>query len=187
MDDVRSVLEDAKKRMKKAVEVLESEYNHVRTGRANASLVSGLKVNYYGAPTPLSQMANIAVTDARTIAIRPWDPTAIKDIEKAILASDLGITPSNDGKVIRLTVPPLTGERRKALANQVNEMAEKARVSIRNIRREAIKKCEELKKNSVITEDDLERAKKDIQELTSDHEKMVNEVLEKKRKEIMEV
>ena len=187
MNDLAEIMDLSESRMSKTVTVLESDYARVRTGRANASLLTSLKVAYYGSPTPISQMANIAVTDARTIAIRPWDPSAIKDIEKAILGSDLGITPNNDGKIIRIVVPPLTGERRKVLGNQIKDMAEKAKISIRNIRREAIKAAEDLKKNSIITEDELDKAKKRIQDITNKYEKNVTETQESKRDEIMEV
>jgi len=187
MSDINAAMKEADAKMAKTIDVLEKDFNQIRTGRANISLLSGIKVNYYGTSTLLNQVANVAVTDARTIAIRPWDAGLIKEIEKAIMASELGITPNNDGKVIRLSVPPLTGERRKQLVNQVNEMAEKARVAIRSVRRDTIKIFEDWKKNSAITEDLLEKAKKDIQDHTNNHEKKVGEVLEVKRKEIMEV
>lgn len=187
MNDVPSILTDTRAKMAKAVEHLESEYSRIRTGRASTSLVKDIKANYYGSPTPLQQMANIAVQDARTIAIRPWDASALKDIEKAILASDLGITPTNDGKVIRLTVPPLTGERRQKLVAEIRDMAEQARVSIRNIRRDSNKFIDKLEKKSDITEDDQKKAKDDVQELTDYFEKKVNEIQEEKKEEVMEV
>lgn len=187
MNDINEVLKDAQAKMAKTIEVLEKDFSMIRTGRANTNLVAGIKVSYYGTPTPMSQVANIAASDARTISIRPWDAGLIKEIEKAIIGSDLGITPSNDGKVVRLNIPPLTGERRKQLVNQINDMAEKARVAIRNVRREALKSAEDLKKNSLLTEDQLEKSKKEIQDLTNGQEKKVGEVLETKRKEIMEI
>ncbi|MFA4986383.1 MAG: ribosome recycling factor [Candidatus Brocadiia bacterium] len=187
MSESQNVLKDAETKMGKAVEALEHEYNLIRTGRANVSILSGIKVNYYGNPTPLNQMANVAAQDARTLAIRPFDASVVKDIEKAILASDLGLTPSNDGKVVRLSVPPLTGERRKALSKQVGELAEKAKVSIRTIRRDTLKTGEDLKKSSVITEDELERFKKSLQDAVTKYEKKAGEVADKKNKEIMEV
>ena len=163
MSDPQTVLRDAEERMEKAVEVLSSEFSKIRTGRASVALLSGIRVSYYGNPTPLQQVANVAVTDARTICIRPWDASIIRDLEKAILASELGINPSNDGKMIRLVIPPLTGEKRKVLVTQIKDMAEKAKVSVRNIRRDAIKGLEEIKKGGAITEDALEKLKKDVQ------------------------
>ena len=187
MENIPSILKDTEEKMKRTVEHLEIEFSKVRTGRANVSLVSGIKVNYYGAMTPLEQMGNVAVSDARTIAIRPWDATAIKEIEKALMSSSLGINPNNDGKVIRLVVPPLTGERRKVLVNQIKDMAEKAKIAIRNIRREAIKVAEDLKKKSIITEDDLSKGKKQIQDLTNKYEKNVTASQDLKKEEVMEV
>ena len=187
MNDVPSILSDTRAKMAKAVEHLESEYSKIRTGRASTSLVKDMRVSYYGSPTPLQQMANIAVQDARTIAIRPWDASVLKDIEKAILASDLGITPTNDGKVIRLSVPPLTGERRQKLVAEIRDMAEQARVSIRNIRRDGNKLVDDLEKKSEITEDEQKKAKDDVQELTNKFEDKVNEVQEQKKEEVMEV
>jgi ribosome recycling factor len=182
-----NLTKDTETKMTKAVEALEHEYNLIRTGRANVSILSGIKVGYYGNPTPLNQMANVAAQDARTLAIRPFDPTIIKDIEKAIQASDLGLTPTNDGKVIRLSVPPLSGERRKALSKQVSEMAEKAKITVRTVRRDSLKAGEDMKKSSQITEDELERYKKSIQDLVTKYEKKIGEVADKKNKEIMEV
>ncbi|GAB4150485.1 MAG: ribosome recycling factor [Planctomycetota bacterium] len=187
MNDAQSVISDSEGKMDKTVEHLSSEFSKIRTGRANVSLVSGIRVTYYGNPTPLTQLANVALADARTIVIRPWDTSVIKDIERAILASDLGINPNNDGKMIRLVVPPLSGERRKALVAQIKDMSEKAKVAVRNIRRDTIKALEDLKKNGLVTEDALDKLKKDVQDLTARYEKKIGDVQSSKTEEIMEV
>lgn len=187
MSDPQAVLLDTEERMEKAVEVLSSEFSKIRTGRASVALLAGIRVPYYGTPTPLQQVANVAVTDARTICIRPWDASIIRDIEKAILASDLGINPGNDGKMVRIAIPPLSGERRKVLVTQIKDMAEKAKISVRNIRRDAIKSLEEIKKDGGITEDALEKLKKEVQDLTGKYEKKLTEVQDAKRDEVMEV
>jgi ribosome recycling factor len=187
MNDAQSVIKDSESKMDKTVEHLAVEFSKIRTGRANVSLVSGIRVTYYGNPTPLTQLANVALADARTIAIRPWEASVIKDIERAILSSDLGINPNNDGKMIRLVIPPLSGERRKILVNQIKDMSEKAKVAVRNIRRDTLKALDDLKKNSLVTEDALEKFKKDVQDLTNRFEKKIGEVQAAKTDEIMEV
>ena len=184
---VDDVLLDAEERMEKAVEVLHDELRTIRTGRASTGLVENLKVDYYGAPTPLKSLANIATPQATLITIRPFDPNSLKDIEKAILASDIGITPSSDGKIIRLAVPPLSEERRKQLVQQTKHLAEETKVALRNVRRDGIKDLEAQEKGGEITEDDLHRAKDDVQELIHQYETKVDDLIAKKTEELMEV
>lgn len=177
---------DAEERMEKAVTVLKDGLRGLRTGRATPALVDSVRVEYYGSPTPLKQMANISAPEPSLIVIRPFDPTVLKDIEKAILASDLGLTPMNDGKMIRLAIPPLSGERRKQLVNRVKELAEEARVAIRNVRRDANKHADQSEKDKVLTEDERDQTKVQIQDLTKKYEGQVNDLAEKKSVEIME-
>jgi len=158
----------------------------LRTGRATPALVDSVRVEYYGSPTPLKQMANISAPEPSLIVIRPFDPTVLKDIEKAILASELGLTPMNDGKLIRLGIPPLSGERRKQLTTRVKDLAEEARVAIRNVRRDANKAADQSEKDKVLTEDACEQTKEQIQDLTKKYEGQVNSLAEKKSAEIME-
>jgi len=176
---------EAAEKMKKAVAVLEHQLRTIRTGRASVALVDQIRIDYYGAQTPLGQIANIATPDPQLIVIRPFDPSAVKTIEKALLQSDIGITPNSDGKLIRLAVPPLSEERRKHLAAQVKTMGEQAKVAIRNIRREANREVDKLQHASEIAEDDAYKAKDDIQELTNDSEKIIAEIVQRKSKEIM--
>jgi len=171
--------------MKKAVEFLQVELRSVRTGRASAGLVENLSVEYYGTPTPLKQMATIATPDADMIVIKPFDPAALKEIEKAIKNSELSLAPILDGKVVRLSVPPLSGERRDQLAQQVKQLGEKAKVSVRNIRRDANKVLDEEQKNKVITEDDRDKGKKDIDNLTKKSTDKVDATVKAKSEEIM--
>ena len=182
--DADDVLLEAEVRMEKSVEYLKGEYRSMRTGRANPGLVENVKVNYYGAPTPLKQMASIGSPDASLLVIRPFDPSAISEIEKAILKSDVGITPSNDGKLIRLAIPPLSEERRKQLVARAKTAGEEARISIRNVRREANKNADGLES---LSEDDLHGLKEEIQELTKKYEAQAGDLLEKKTKELMEM
>lgn len=184
--DRDDVLLDAEERMDKAADIFAKDLRTVRTGRASPALVEHLKVDYYGAHSELRQIANIAVPEAALIVIRPFDPAAIKDIEKAILASDVGLTPSSDGKVIRLAVPALSGERRRQLTVQVRQMAETAKVAIRNVRRDANKAIDQLQKDSTITEDDRDKAKDEIQDLTKQYEARVDEATDAKNKDILE-
>jgi ribosome recycling factor len=170
--------------MDKAAEFFSSELRGIRTGRANTGLVENLRVEYYGTPTPLKQMATLAVPQADQIVIKPFDPASIKDIEKAIKSSDLSIAPMSDGKIIRLSVPPLSGERRTQLVNQVKHLAEQARVSIRNIRRDGIKELEELEDAKLITEDDLEKGKKDMDNITKEYTAKIDTILKAKSDEI---
>jgi ribosome recycling factor len=179
-----SVTSGVRHAMDKAIEFFQSELRGIRTGRANTGLVENLRVEYYGNPTPLKQMATLAVPQADQIVIKPFDPSSIKDIEKAIKSSDLSIAPMSDGKMIRLTVPPLSGERRTQLVNQVKHLAEQARVSIRNIRRDGIKELEELEDAKLITEDELEKGKKDMDSITKDYTTKIDTILKAKSDEI---
>ena len=174
-------------KMKKAIAVLEAEYKTLRAGRANPSVLDRLSVDYYGAATPINQLASVSVTEARTLAISPYDASTLKAIEKAILASDIGINPQNDGRTIRLIFPPLTEERRKELAKQVKKTAEDSKVAVRNIRRDAMDTFKKQQKKSEITEDDLKNAEKDLQELTDKSIKKIDEIAAAKEKEILEV
>lgn len=174
-------------KMKKAIAVLEAEYKTLRAGRANPSVLDRLSVDYYGAATPINQLASVSVTEARTLAISPYDASTLKAIEKAILASDIGINPQNDGRTIRLIFPPLTEERRKELAKQVKKTAEDSKVAVRNIRRDAMDKFKAQKKKSEITEDDLKIIEKDLQKLTDDYIKEVERIADEKEKELMEI
>ena len=182
-----TVIAAAKEKMTKTISALNSEYNSIRAGRANAAVLDPIRVDYWGTPTPINQMAAISVTEARILVIQPWDKSALKLIEKAIQASDLGINPQNDGMVIRLTFPPLTEERRKTLTKDVKSLAEGAKVAIRNIRRDAIEKLKAMKKAGDLTEDDLSDAEKEVQKLTDDFIKQVDAVAERKEEEIMAI
>ena len=184
---VDDVLLESEEKMESAEQFLAAEFRKLRTGRASAGLVDHIKVEYYGSPTPLRQLANIGTPEPNLIVIRPFDPSALKEIERAILASELGITPSNDGKVIRLTIPSPSEERRRHLVASVKELAEQARVSLRNIRRDANKVLEQEKKDSVIPEDEMYRGKEEVQKLIESYEKKIAELLEKKTAEIMEI
>lgn len=174
-------------KMNKTLDSLKSNLNTVRAGKANPEVLSRVMVDYWGTPTPISQMAAIQVPDPRTLVISPWDATTVKDIEKAILASDVGITPQNDGKVIRLAFPQPTEERRKELTKQVAKMAEEAKVAIRNVRRDANDKAKDMKKNGELTEDDLKAADKQVQDLTDKYIKQVDVIGAEKNKEIMAI
>lgn len=174
-------------KMQKAVEVLTSELATLRAGRANPAVLEKVKVNYYGVPTPVNQVANVTVPEARLIVIQPWDSSLLKDIEKAIQTSDIGINPNNDGKVIRLVFPVLTEERRRELVKVVKKYGEEAKTAIRNVRREAMDEYRAMQKNSEITEDDLKVTEKDIQELTDKFISKIEDILKQKENEIMEV
>ncbi len=174
-------------RMNKTLDSLKSNLNTVRAGKANPEVLSRVSVDYYGTPTPVSQMAAIQVPDPRTLVISPWDATTVKNIEKAILASDIGITPQSDGKVIRLAFPQPTEERRKELTKQAAKMCEEAKVAIRNIRRDANDKVKELKKNGELTEDDVKASDKQVQDLTDKFIKLVDSIGAEKNKEIMAI
>lgn len=174
-------------KMKKTAEVLKTQLASVRAGRANAAVLAQITVDYYGVPTPIQQVASVSVPDPRSLLIQPWDASVLKGIEKAILASELGINPQNDGRAIRLVFPQLTEERRKELAKQVKKYGEEAKVAVRNIRREAIDKFKKQQKASEITEDDYKTVEKDIQKLTDDYIKEVEGIADKKEKELFEI
>jgi len=184
---VDDVLFDAEERMEKAVDVFAKELRTIRTGRASASIVDHIKVDYYGTPTPLRDMAQIGTPDPKLIVIKPFDPSSIKEIVKAIQASDIGITPTADAKLVRLAVPPLSTERRQQLSNHVKHLAEETKIAVRNVRRDANKQLEGEEKDSNITEDDAFKAKEEVQELTKKYEKSVDEHVAKKIEEIMTV
>ncbi len=182
-----AVLKDLETRMQAAVDVLTREFAGVRTGRANAALLDVVRVEAYGVQTPINQMASVSVPDPRTIVIQPWDASQLKEIEKGILKSDLGLTPSNDGKVIRLTMPTLTEERRKQLAKAVGKFAEDARVAIRNVRREANDKLKALAKDKKVSEDEERRGHDQIQKTTDRFTAKVEELAKKKEQEVLTV
>ncbi|MDR0952549.1 MAG: ribosome recycling factor [Oscillospiraceae bacterium] len=174
-------------RMKKTTQVLSAQFDSVRAGRANAAVLDQIRVEYYGTPTPINQIASIAIPEPRSLTISPWDVSSLKKIEKAILESDLGINPQNDGKLIRLAFPQLTEERRRELIKQIKKYAEEAKVAIRNIRRDAIEQFKDQKKRSDITEDDLKDMEKDMQKLTDDYIKQIDEIAAKKEKELLAI
>jgi ribosome recycling factor len=176
---------EAADKMEKAVSALEHQLRTIRTGRASASLVDHIRVEYYGSQTPLGQMANIATPDPALIVIRPFDPTALKAIEKAIMQSDMGVNPNSDGKLIRIAIPPLSEERRRQLASQVKQMGEQAKVAIRNIRRDAKRDIEKIEEDGGISEDQSFKAIEDLQELTKESEGKTDAVVERKSEEIM--
>lgn len=178
--------QETRDRMGKSVVSLQNELKRVRTGRASASLLDGIRVDYYGTPTPLNQMASVSVPESRLIQIQPWDATVIKDIEKAILKSDLGLTPSNDGKLIRIAIPPLTEERRKQLVKSLHKTCEEYKVAIRNIRRDSNELIKGFKKDGDVSEDDAFKAQDEIQKITDSFVKQVDDVYKEKEKEIIE-
>lgn len=184
---IKDTLREAAERMQTALNLLEEDLSAIRTGRASPALVERLPVDYYGTHTPMIQLASISVPEPRQLLIRPFDPHTLKDLERAILASDLGLTPNSDGKVIRLNLPQLTEERRHELVRVVHNRMEEARVKIRNIRRDLIRDLRDFEKESLISEDDQERGEKELQELTDKMNEKVNEIGEFKEKEIMEV
>ncbi|MBO5433469.1 MAG: ribosome recycling factor [Clostridia bacterium] len=184
---MNTVFATTKERMEKSINSLKYEYNSIRAGRANAAILDRITVDYYGSPTPINQMAAISVPEARVLAIQPWDMSALRLIEKAILASDIGINPSNDGRIIRLVFPALTEERRKQLSKDVSKYAEDAKVAVRQIRRDSIEKIKTMKKNSEITEDDQKYGEDELQKITDDFVKRIDEIAAAKTKEIMEI
>lgn len=184
---IKEATQDAEKRMRSAIQSLEEDLAGVRTGRATPALVEKMSVEYYGSPVPLMQMASISVPEPRQLLIKPFDPTTIKDIEKAIQASELGITPMNDGKVIRLNLPPLTEERRRDLIKFVNNRLEDARIAVRNVRRDSIKDIKEFEEEKLISEDDLKRGEEEIQKMTDRIIEEIGEIGKKKDQEIMEI
>ena len=176
-----------KRKMEKTVEVLVSDFDSVRAGRANAKVLDRITVPYYGAESPIAQVASVSSPDPRTLTIQPWDSSLLKPLEKAIQASELGINPQNDGRLIRLVFPQLTEERRKDLTKQVKKYAEDSKVAVRNIRREAVDSFEKQQKKSEITEDDLKKAEKDIQDLTDKYIKKIDDLCAEKVKELMAI
>jgi ribosome recycling factor len=184
---LKEAYNEAEERMKGALEALDEDLGGIRTGRASPALVEKLSVEYYGMPTPLMQLATISVPEARMLMIRPFDTTTLRNIERAILVSDLGLTPNNDGKVIRLNLPPLTEERRRDLVKLVHSRLEEARVSVRNVRRDGIKDLREFEHEKLISEDELKEGEENLQKLTDKYIELVNEVGVRKEKEIMEV
>ena len=180
-------INEFKTRMAKTAEVLSEQFASVRAGRANAAVLDQIEVDYYGTPTPIRQIASISSPDARTLLIQPWDASTLKLIEKAILTSELGINPQNDGRVIRLVFPQLTEERRKELAKQVRKYGEEAKVAVRNIRRDAMDKFKKEQKKGEMTEDDLKDIEKDMQKLTDDYTKEVDKLTTAKEKELFEI
>jgi ribosome recycling factor len=183
---IKEIIQDAKDRMRKTLDALHTDLRGIRTGRASPALVERLQVEYYGVPTPLNQLAGITVPEPRMLVIRPWERSIIGAIEKAILKSELGLTPSNDGQIIRLLIPQLTEERRRDLSKQVARRVEEARVSARNIRRDAIDMLRDMEKEKMIDEDTLFEGKEEIQELTDDFIKQLDEVGKAKEAEILE-
>jgi len=183
---VDSVYDDARERMGNSIDALKNEFKKIRTGRASLALFESIRVDYYGTPTPLSQMASLSIPESRLIVIQPWDQSVIGEIEKEILKSELGLTPMNDGKVVRVPIPPLTEERRKDLVRLVHKMGEEHKVSIRNIRRETNELLKGLKKDGEISEDDLYRAQDRVQKITDERIRLVDQTCEEKEKEILE-
>jgi ribosome recycling factor len=182
---MQAVIKEAETRMQGALDTVGREFVGVRTGRATTGLLEGIRVDYYGTPTPVPQVASLSVPDPKTLLIQPWDASLLPQIEKAIMKSDLGLTPANDGKVIRLVMPPLTEERRKQLAKAVGKLAEDARVAIRNIRHEANKKLKTMEKDKKISEDDGRRGQEQVQKITDKFIQRVDELLKKKEQEIL--
>ncbi len=184
---IKDILKEGDTRMKGAIQSLEDDLAGIRTGRASPALVERLPVDYYGAPTPLMQLASISVPEARTLMIKPFDASTLRGIERAILASELGLTPNNDGKVIRLNLPPLTEERRRELVKVVHNRVEEARVAVRNVRRDSIKDLRDFEHEKLISEDDLKKGEEELQKLTDQMIKQIDLIGERKQKEIMEV
>jgi ribosome recycling factor len=184
---METVFNLANEKMEKSINSLKYEYNSIRAGRANAAVLDRISVDYYGSPTPINQMAAISVPEPRVLAIQPWDMSALSLIEKAILASDIGINPSNDGRIIRLVFPALTEERRKQLSKDVSKIAEDSKVAVRQIRRDSIEKVKAMKKNSEITEDDQKKAEDKLQKITDEYVKKIDEICAAKTAEILEI
>ena len=183
---IESIYDDTSESMEKSVQALKRDLKRLRTGRASLSILDGIKVDYYGTLTPLNQMATLAVPESRLITIQPWDVSVIKEIEKALLKSDLGLTPSNDGKIIRIAIPPLTEERRKELVKVVHKMCEDYKISLRNIRRDANELLKSMKKDGDISEDNLYKAQDQVQKITDEHIKLIDVCFKDKEKEILE-
>jgi len=184
---MKETLKKCEERMNKRVDHLEVEYREIRAGRANPNILDRVTVDYYGAPTSINSLAAVAVTEARILTIQPWDVTVLRAIERAIQASDIGINPQNDGKIIRLVFPPLTEDKRKEIVKDVAKMAEAKKVHIRNIRRDTIEDFKKMKKEGEITEDDLKKSEKKVQELTDKYIKSIDKLCEAKQKEVMSI
>lgn len=184
---IASIHQETKEKMGKTIDALKKEMQRVRTGRASANMLDSVKVDYYGTLTPLNQMASISVPESRLITIQPWDVSALKEIEKGILKANIGLTPSSDGKIIRISVPPLTEERRKEIVKIVNKTCEDFKVAVRNIRRDSNDMLKNLKKDNEISEDEQFKAQDKVQVFTDDHIKMIDEILKDKEKEILEI
>ena len=180
-------MNDLEERMKKTTENLEESFSEIRAGRANPAILNKISIEYYGVSTPINQVAGISVPEARTIVIQPWDMSILKEIERAIIASDIGLNPNNDGKVIRLNFPDLTEERRKEIVKEIKKMAEESKVSIRNIRRDGMEKLKADLKDSSITEDDKAREEENIQKLTDKYVAEIDKILENKENEILKI
>lgn len=186
MEMMDEIYVETKQGMEKTIDALKRELTRVRTGRASLSLFDGIRVDYYGTLTPLNQMASLSVPESRSITIQPWDAATLKEIEKAILKSDLDLTPSNDGKIIRISIPPLTEERRKQLVKVVHKMCEDHKIAVRNNRRDANDLLKSLRKDGDISEDDTFKAQDHVQEMTDEHTKLIDDVYKEKEKEILE-
>ena len=180
------ILLDAEERMEKAVSKLKNDLHGIRTGRANPGLVDALRVEAYGSPTPIKQIASVSAPEPQQLVIRPFDPSTIKDIERGIINSDLGLAPNSDGKVIRLNIPPLSGEVRRTMVARTKDLAEEAKVAIRNIRRDANKHADQAEKDKTLTEDDRDRVKEEVQELTKKYEGQASELAAAKESEVMD-
>src|ERR687892_2462479 len=187
MAAIEDFLADAKRRMDKSIEATHHEFNSIRTGRASPALLDRVTIDYYGTQTPLKSLASISAPEPRLLVVQPFDPGAIKNIERAVQESDLGLTPSNDGKIIRLPIPQLTEERRKELVKIVRGLAEEGRVAVRNVRRDAMHHLKELVRNGDVGDDDERRAEEKVQKLTDEHVAKIDELLKRKEAEIMEV
>ena len=184
---MKTVKKNTDEKMTKSVKHLETEFAEIRAGRANPSVLDKIKVDYYGTPTAINQLAAVSVTEARTLMIQPWDASILRSIEKAIQTSDIGINPQNDGRAIRMIFPPLTEDRRKEIVKEIAKMGEESKVAVRSVRREAMDKLKSMKKSGEITEDDQKHGEKKIQELTDNHIKTIDSLTEKKQKQIMEI
>ncbi|MFP4167322.1 MAG: ribosome recycling factor [Desulfonatronovibrionaceae bacterium] len=184
---MQATLKDCRDRMDKAVQSMEKDFAKLRTGRASSSLVEDISIDYYGTPTPLNQLASLSTPDSRTIAIQPWDRNAFADIEKAIVKSDLGLNPVNDGKLIRINIPPLTEERRKEMVKKAKKMAEDAKIVVRNIRRDENDALKKKKNDKELTEDEMHKGQEEVQKITDEYVEKIQNILEQKEKEIMEI
>ncbi len=184
---MKETLKKNDERMQRRINHLVDEYKSIRAGRANPGVLEKVTVDYYGTPTPINQLAAVSVTEARTLTIQPWDASLLRQVEKAIQMSDIGINPQNDGKIIRLIFPPLTEDKRKEIAKDIAHIAEDSKVQVRNVRRDTIEKLKSMKKNGELTEDDLKYAEKKVQDSTDKYIKEIDSIADKKKKEIMEI